>query len=283
MQSFRYLFIAILAMILFASSTTPFAKSKNSTVIGVQLYSFRNQIKTDLPGTLAKIKAMGLTQIESYPHGLVSAAEFRAMLDKAGLTCVSTHADYHELGKDLDGVAKEAKTLGAKYVIVAWIPHGNTFTLDDCNRAIANFNDWGARLAKHGLRFAYHTHGYEFQPHAGGTLLDKMIAETNPKYVAFQMDVFWVAQPGQNPVALLKKYPKRFELLHLKDMKAGTPKNFSGGAPADSDVVLGTGEIDIAGVVRAARKLGIRYHILEDESSQVMTQIPESLKYLKKL
>src|ERR1044072_3934001 len=169
MKKMPLFFVLLLGMLLFnppASTFNSLARThSNEAVIGVQLYSFRNQIKEDLPGTLAKIKAMGITQIESYPHGLASAKAFRAMLDKAGLTCFSTHADYESLAKDLDSVAKDAKILGAKYVIVPWIPHGDKFTPEDCNRTIVNFNKWGARLAKQGLRFGYHAHGYEFQPY----------------------------------------------------------------------------------------------------------------------
>lgn len=281
------LFVLIVVMVVFnlpASTSDSLAKTRGAqTVIAVQLYSFRNQIKKDLPGTLAKIRAMGLTHIESYPHGLAPAKEFRAMLDKAGLKCFSTHADYDELSKNLDRVAKDAKTLGATYVIVPWIPHGDRFTLEDCNRTIANFNDWGARLAKQGLRFGYHIHGYEFQPHGKGTLFDKLMAETKPQYVTIQLDTFHVTYPGQDPVAILKKYPKRVELLHLKDMKKGTKGDLSGDGSEELNVQLGTGMIDIAGVVRTARQLGIKYHIIEDESSQVMEQVPESLKYLKSL
>jgi sugar phosphate isomerase/epimerase len=204
------------------------------------------------------------------------------MLDKAGLTCFSTHADYDALSKDLNSVAKDAKILGAKYVIVPWIPHGDTFTPEDCNRTIAKFNDWGARLAKQGLRFGYHLHGYEFQPYGSGTLFDKLMMETT-EYVTIQLDTFHVAYPGQDPLAILKKYAKRIESLHLKDMKKGTKGDLSGNGPEDLNVQLGTGMVDIAGIVRTARKLGIKYHIIEDESAQVMEQVPESLKYLKSL
>ncbi len=285
MKIFRlfFIFLLIVGVYLPVSISNSLARTRAAQpVIAVQLYSFRNQIKEDLPGTLAKIRAMGITQIESYPHGLAPAKEFRALLDKAGLSCFSTHADYDSLAKDLDSVAKDAKTLGAKYVIVPWIPHGDKFTLEDCNRTIINFNNWGARLAKQGLRFGYHLHGYEFQPYGTGTLFDKLMMETT-EYVTIQLDTFHVAYPGQDPLAILKKYPKRIESLHLKDMKQGTKGDLSGGGDAELNVRLGTGMIDIAGIVRAARKFGIRYHIIEDESSHVMEQVPESLKYLKSL
>jgi sugar phosphate isomerase/epimerase len=98
------------------------------------------------------------------------------------------------------------------------------------------------------------------------------------------MDVFWTVHPGQDPVGLLEKYPKRWELLHLKDMKKGTPTGVhTGGADVRNDVALGTGQIDIAAVVRVATRLGIRHYFIEDESPEVIQQIPVSLRFLESL
>ncbi|HXG67085.1 MAG TPA: sugar phosphate isomerase/epimerase [Blastocatellia bacterium] len=252
-------------------------------VIGVQLYSFRNQMKQDVKGTLAKVKAMGFTEVEAAGYNWKSAKEFRAMLDEAGLRCVSFFADYEKLRDDLESVVRDAKDLGAQYVIVGWIPHEQTFTLEDCNRAIAHFNEWGEKLAAQGLRFAYHIHGFEFQPYEKGTLFDKLMAETKPEYVAIEMDVFWVAHPGQDPVKLLNRYGKRVELLHLKDMQKGLKGDLSGHADVESNVTLGTGQIDFPGIMRTARKVGVKYAFIEDESSRVMEQVPQSLKYIKTL
>ena len=109
------------------------------------------------------------------------------------------------------------------------------------------------------------------------------MSETKPEYVRFQMDVFWVVQPGQDPVKLFEKYGKRFELMHLKDMKRGTPSDFTGHSDVTNDVPLGAGVIDVKAVLKAAKKAGVKWYFLEDESPTVITQVPTSLKYLQEM
>jgi sugar phosphate isomerase/epimerase len=249
--------------------------------VGLQLYSLREQFKSDVPGTLSKVKQMGFTKVELAGTYGMKPEQFKSELDRFHLQPVSMHVGYERLRDDLDSVIKEAKTFGVEYVGCAWIPHKGAFTADDCNRAIAHFNEWGEKLAKHGLRFMYHIHGYEFQSTEGGTLYDKLITGTKPQYVAIEMDVFWVVWPGQDPVQLLKKYPKRVELLHLKDLKKGLKGNLSGGAPPEAETSLGTGQVDWPKVLREAMKGGVKYMFIEDETAQVEFQIPLSLSYLR--
>ena len=252
-------------------------------ILGVQLYSFRNEMKQDVEGTLAKVKQMGFTEVEVAGYPWKSAADFRAMLDRHGLRAVSFFADYNKLRDDLPGVVADAKALGARYVIVGWIPHQKEFTLADSDRAVAHFNDWGAKLARGGLRFAYHVHGYEFKPHGGGTLFDKFMAETKPEHVAIEMDVFWVAHPGQDPVKVLQKYGRRIELMHMKDMQKGLKGDLTGHADVETNVTIGSGSIDYPAVVREARKAGVKYFFIEDESSRSLAQVPASKRYLMSL
>jgi sugar phosphate isomerase/epimerase len=252
-------------------------------VLGVQLYSFRDQMKQDVKGTLAKVKGMGFTEVEAAGYDWKSAEEFRAMLDQAGLRCISFFADYEKLRNDPESVARDANTLGAKYVIIGWIPHKETLTLEDTDRAIAHFNEWGEKLSARNLRLAYHLHGYEFQPHGKGTLFDRLVAGTKPEHVTIEMDVFWVVHPGHDPVELLNKYPGRTELMHIKDMRKGVKGDLTGHADDETNVTVGTGQIDFPAIVRAAREHGVKYLFIEDESSKSMEQVPQSLKYLKSL
>jgi sugar phosphate isomerase/epimerase len=105
----------------------------------------------------------------------------------------------------------------------------------------------------------------------------------NPAYANFEMDVFWVKHPGQEPVSLLKKYPGRFPLMHLKDRKPGTPGNQDGKADDVSNVVLGAGDVGIADIMKVAKKYGVKYYFIEDESPRSMEQVPQSLAFLKGL
>jgi sugar phosphate isomerase/epimerase len=129
-------------------------------------------------------------------------------------------ADFNDLAKDPQKAVDQAKTYGAKYIVCFWIPHNGTdFTIEDTKKAVDVFNNAGKIAAQNGLQFCYHPHGYEFRPYNNGTLFDYMAQQLNPKWANFEMDVFWIKHPGQDPVALLKKYPKRFPLMHLKDRK----------------------------------------------------------------
>lgn len=252
------------------------------TDIGVQLYTFRNQFKTDVPGTLEKISKMGLRFIEGGGTYGTPMSEYKTLLAKNDLKIVSIGADFDKLENNLDSVIEEARSFGAEYVVCFWIPHkGNDFTADDANKAISVFNKAGKTLKENGLSLCYHPHGYEFRPYNNETLFDHLLKNTNPEYVNYEMDVFWVKHPGQDPLALLKKYPDRFKLMHLKDRRKGTTGNQDGTADDETNVVLGTGDIDIAGLIREARKLKMKYLFIEDESSRVMEQVPESLKFIK--
>jgi sugar phosphate isomerase/epimerase len=250
--------------------------------VGLELYSLRNQFAKDVPGTMAKVKAMGITNVEVAGTYGMSTQEFRKLLDANGLKVIGTSADFDKLQQDLKPIISDAKALGAKYVVCFWIPHtGNDFTLENAKKAVEVFNKAGKELKAAGLNLAYHPHGYEFRPHGNGTLFDYMVQNMNPQYVNFEMDVFWIKHPGQDPVALLKKYPGRFKLMHLKDRKPGTPGNQNGEADVETNVVLGKGDVGISEIVKAAKKAGVEYMFIEDESSRSEAQIPQSLAFLK--
>jgi sugar phosphate isomerase/epimerase len=255
---------------------------------GLQLYSLREQFKKDVPGTLDKVKAWGITEIETAGTYGLPVAEFRAELDKRGLKVTSAHMPYERLKSDLAGCIADAKALGAGYVATAWIPHeiGN-FNQADVDRAAADFNEWGKAIHGAGLKFAYHVHGYEFRPASEGaaeTLFDKLAAATKPEHVFFEMDVFWVFQPGHDPAKLLERYAGRWHLMHLKDIRKGARIGvFTGKAPLTDNVPLGAGLIDWRATLRAAAKTGVKHYYLEDESPSVLEQIPVSLRYLESL
>lgn len=250
---------------------------------GLQLYSLRDSFKTDVGATLDKVKAYGFKEVETAGTYGMPAEAFRKELESRGLTPVSGHFQYEALGKDINAVIKEAKALGLKYVACPWIPHTIAeFSEADSRKAAADFNKWGEALKKEGITFAYHPHGYEFKPHDDGTLFDVLAKQTNPEFVSFEMDVFWVVHPGANPVQLLEKYPNRWVLMHLKDIRKGARTGvYTGQAPKTDDVPLGTGLVDWPAVLKAAHKAGVKHYFIEDESPTVESQIPASLKYLE--
>jgi sugar phosphate isomerase/epimerase len=252
--------------------------------IGLQAYTFRESWPNGIEATLDTIQSLGVTEMEGGPIKGMDTEELRKQLDKRGIKMVSIGADYNDLAKSTDETIKNAKILGAKYVMVAWIPHDSKgFTLEDAKKAVEDFNKAGKELKEHGITLTYHNHGYEFVPYEDGTLFDYIVTNTNPEYVSFEMDILWTAFPGQDPAALLYKYGKRWKLMHLKDLKKGVKGDLSGSTPTTNDVALGTGSIDIPAVLKAAKEVGIEHYFIEDESPSYLTQIPQTIDYIKGL
>jgi len=275
--------IAVLLILSLAGCTS--SRKPETNTLGIQLWSLRAQLLPGLPSGLATTKALGFTQVETagtYGH---TAKEFRSLADQNGLKIVGSHIDYKRMQTDLPGVIAELKTLGASYACVAWIPHDGEFTADMARAAAADFNAFGAALKAEGLRFGFHTHGYEFKPLADGTTaFDVLMSETKPDLVFCEMDVFWVVNAGVDPVKLLQKYPNRFNAFHIKDMRKGAKTGFyEGRAPVEDNVVVGQGLMDWAAIVAEGRKDGVEFYLIEDETSDPVHNIPPSIAYLETL
>jgi len=250
--------------------------------VGLQLYSLRNEFARDVEGTLARVRDYGFQYVELAGTYQRKESRFREMLSQYGLVPIAGHFSYEMFRDKPAEVVAQAKELGLKYAGVAWIPHQGDFTENDARAAAAVFNRAGELLRKEGIRFFYHTHGYEFQKYKDGTLFDLLMSETKPEFVTFEMDILWVYFPGQDPVALLKKYSGRWELMHLKDLKKGVATgSLSGHTDVTNDVALGTGQIPLPAILKAAKKAGVLYYFIEDESPSAATQIPQSLKFLE--
>ena len=251
---------------------------------GIVSFTYRENFQKDVPGTLDIIKNNGITDIEFSNLFGKSAEEMRRLIDERGIHCSSFGVGYEDLVNKTEEVARAAKVLGAQYVRVAGIPHKGAFTLENAQKAVVDFNKYGKILKeKYGLEFIYHNHGFEFEPYQDGTLYDYIVKNTNPEYVNFELDILWAFFPGQDPAKLLYKYGERYKTLHLKDLKKGVAGNSSGGTSGENDVVLGTGQINIPEVMHAAIKAGVQHYYIEDESSNSITQVPESIKYLNSL
>ena len=251
--------------------------------IGVELYSFRKQLPGNVPAMLEKISKMGIRELEGGDSYGLPVDEFKSLLKNNNLKMISVSADFGQLAKNPQASVDLAKTYGAKYVVVFWIPHTDVFTIDDAKNAVTVFNTAGKLLKENGISLCYHAHGYEFGSYGEGTLFDYLAENFNPQYANFEMDVFWIKHPGQDPVALLEKYSGRFPLMHLKDRKTGTEGNQKGEADVETNVVLGSGDVGIAAIMKAAKKAGVKHYFIEDESSRSVEHVPISLAYLKLL
>jgi sugar phosphate isomerase/epimerase len=256
--------------------------------LGLQLYSLRDSFKADVPGSLNRVSAFGFTDVETAGTYNLGPEKLAALLKERGLKPVSGHFQYGALQKDLAGAVKEAQALGLKFAVVPWVPHEEANFNDEVVKKTAeDFNKWGEAFKAAGITFAYHAHGYEFKPVAEGsteTMFDRLVAQTKPEFVSFEMDVFWVTHPGQNPTALLGKYPNRWSLMHLKDMRKGARTGvYTGHAPLTDDVPLGTGQVNWPEVLKKAAEVGVQYYFIEDESPTVLDALPVSTKYLQEI
>jgi sugar phosphate isomerase/epimerase len=259
-----------------------------SQEIGIITGTARHLTRDNLEDGLKKLKALGIKHLEGATgHRDMPREEYKALLDKYGFDVVGGGTSFENLqhADSVEAIIENLKYFDAEYAVCYWIPHdGDIFTFDDMKKGIEVFNQAGKQFAEAGISFLYHAHGYEFRPYPGpGTMYDYMMEHLDPRYVNIEMDVHWMRNPGQDPAALLRKYPGRFPVTHLKDRMIGSVDNLTGRQDPERNVVLGSGDVNIAAVMKAARETGVKYHFIEDESSRAAFQLPMHLDYLRSL
>ncbi len=255
--------------------------------VGIIMGTARSYMQDGTEQGLIKLKNMGIKYIEGAGARNMSRVDYKKLLDKYGFDVVANGVNFDKLENvdSIKTVIENLKFFGAEYAVCYWIPHkGDDFTFADMQKGIEVFNKAGKQFAESGISLLYHAHGYEFRPYDGpGTMYDYMMEKLDPRYVNIEMDVFWMRNPGQNPAALLRKYPNRFPITHLKDRMIGSVDNLNGRQDPQRNVVLGTGDVNIAEVIKAAKEVGVKYHFIEDESARAGEQLPMHLAYLKSL
>ncbi|MFV3131221.1 sugar phosphate isomerase/epimerase family protein [Niveispirillum sp. KHB5.9] len=255
--------------------------------IAVQLFSLHKDLARDAAGTLKALRASGVTQVEAFNTLGRSPADFKVLLDQAGLTASGTHVSLKDLRENVPGIIETAKIVGYRYVGVAWLkPQGAAANQGigpaEVDATIAAYKAACPALKAAGLRVMYHLHGYEFAADGKGTLLDRLLAGLDPACVELQMDVFWVLKAGVDPVALLDRLGGRVKLLHVKDMAPGASSGeFTGSAKPGDFAPIGSGSVDWTALLAAARKAGVDWYVLEDESPTPMAHLATSLAWLQ--
>jgi sugar phosphate isomerase/epimerase len=246
--------------------------------VGLQLYTVRDDMQRDLPGTLARVAQIGYREVEFAGYFGRTPAEIRALLQQNGLTSPSSHIGYPDLAGGAWGRAlSDAKAVGHEYVTVPWIPEEARRSADDYKRVAEHFNR-AAQLAKDaGLRFAYHNHDFEFRTADGMMPYDLLLQGTDKSLVDFEMDLYWTVKGGQDPIAYFDRYPGRFTLVHVKD-----------GGPAPERVMteVGGGTIDFRRIFAHDADHGahIRHYFVEhDQPKDPVASITKSYDYLSRL
>jgi len=288
-MTLRTLTNATLFCILFFASPLVFGQGVGTSKsfrgpVGLQTYSLRNQIKQDGAKALDYIKEQGFKEVEIGigNHYGMTRDDMHKTLKELGLKPIAAHTGLDNILNKTEETVAEAKLFGLKYLGVAWAKPQGPMNEEAMLGIAEKFNAAGKLLKEHGIQFFYHNHGYEFVPYKDDlTLFDLLMEKTDPKLVKFEMDVLWTIHPGQDPVKLLKKYPNRWVLMHLKDLAKGVTGDLSGGmADKTKDVAIGSGQADYPAILKTAQEIGIKHYFIEDESPDVLTQIPKSLKYL---
>lgn len=273
---------------------------KNASARGTlaaQLWTFRYDLEKDVPGTLRKIKNLGITYVEGFdaPYIVGDPGKFRAELDAADLKLFALHwNNLDDWRKDPTLILKTAKTLGAHYTGIAWLKasKADTVTLAVVNEAADILTKACPQAKAAGLQLYYHVHGYELQPTGNGqTFFDSFVSRIDKNCVRLEADLFWVKYAGWDPVQFMDRYKDGVELLHVKNMADHVPAGVFTGAdfmppdmPASNWVPLGRGKIDYKAVFEKGKQIGVKWYILEMDKYQgnVYAAVDSSLTYIRK-
>ena len=292
-----------------ARARKPFFRADGAS-IGLQLYTLGDAPARDLPGTLARVAAIGYQEIEIPTLFRYTPQQWRAAADAAGVRLTSLHmpTGVHVLPGSLlltSDVQKIVDTLGVLGVANAVLPiallpdkitprAGEAYTaalaralteagVDGWKRTAALLNERAAALKPHGITLGYHNHNVEFAPVGNTTGWDVLMRETDPRLVNFEMDVGWVAAAGRDPVALLQSCRGRVRQLHVKDLLSETINNF---ALSIKSTQVGAGRLDWRAILATARAVGVKHYYVEQEPPFVIPPIEsvtKSYAYLSKL
>jgi sugar phosphate isomerase/epimerase len=241
--------------------------------LGLQLYTVRNHMQADMPGTLAQVAAAGYKEVEFAGYFGRTADQVKQLLAQNGLSSPSSHLQFDALGGDASAVLSFAKAIGNEWGVVPYIPEERRKTMDDWKRITDRLNALGAQAKSQGLRLAYHNHNFELADMGGGQRpLDSMLSNTDPSLVDFEMDLYWVVFGGGQPIEFFNKYPGRFPMVHVKD---------SAGPPDNKMADVGKGTINFAAIFALSDKAGIKHYFVErDDAPDEIASIRNSAQYL---
>jgi sugar phosphate isomerase/epimerase len=255
--------------------------------VGLQLYTVRDLMKDDFDGTIAKVAQIGYKEVEFAGYFGRTGKQVRAVVEKNGLTAPSTHVQYDELDEKFPSVIETSKEIGLSYIICPWIPEELRKSPDIWKQASEKFNKCGEQSKKAGMQFGYHNHWFEFMPVNGKLPYDQLLADCDPNLVKMEMDLCWITVAGGDPIKYFEKYPGRFPLVHVKDVKT-MPKVTTGGGQNFGDSVdltsVGDGVIDWKKIFAHSQQAGIKHYIVEhDRPKDPIASITASYNYLSKL
>ncbi len=248
--------------------------------VGLQLYSLRDLINKDVPGILDSVGKVGYTFVEAASYGDgkfygMDPVAFKELCEKNGLKFLSSHTS-HDCPDDLSDAATwewwtqcidAHAAAGVKYIVQPSMGGKAYASLEGLKKYCEYFNKVGEMCNAKGIRFGYHNHSGEFKEMDGKKIYDIMLESTDPKNVMFEIDLYWAVEGGVNPVDYFKKYPGRFELWHVKDVKE----------------IGASGKMDFKTIFENAKGSGMNYIIVEQEAYSMpqIQSVKASYDYLK--
>jgi len=243
--------------------------------LGLQLYTIRDAMAADAPGSLKKVSDMGYKQMElaGYADGKFygyEPLEFKKIVEGLGMEILSSHTQVEAQGITLENATKMAEDhakLGVKYCIQPWIVEEARTTIASYQKMAADWNKVGEIMKANGIQFGYHNHNFEFGTLEGKVpYYDILMAELDPELVTMEIDLFWVTKAGQNPVDMFNKYPGRFQLFHMKDMFTKEEPFYH--TNTQDFAPVGEGQIDFKSILAAKDIAGMKYLIVEQDSTK---------------
>ncbi len=263
--------------------------------LGVQLYTLRHQVETDPAQAIREVAEIGFEQVEVLSYTMDRLAP---LLDQNGLTAVSGHFPLPLItGKtefwppgvtaglaDWDAAVDSAQRHGLSQMVIAYVRPQERTSLDFYRRLSDQLNQAGQRSAQAGIQLAYHHHSFEFEPLEGEIPFEILAERLDPQLVKWQLDVFWLAMAGLDPVQTLAGYNGRVSSLHLKDVAQGAATHYQESQVSpDSFAAVGSGRLDFPAILRAARTAQVRYFFVEQDQTpgDPLDSLRSSYQYLR--
>src|SRR5579859_7606509 len=303
---------AVLTSTAFLSGPSAFAAPLLKD-IGIQLFSLPKLLERDFNSGILMLAKMGYREIEMYgpfPFSAQAArerwasvsqalgfsgsgyfgkpaSEIKTILKENKITVPSIHTDLETLRHNMSQLGEASQIVGFNYVTLPAIPPENRKTLDDYRKIIDDFNWIGEQAKKSGLRFAYHNHGYGMAEMEGQVPLHLIIEKTDPNLVFLEMDLYWTVAGGGDPIAYLQKYPNRYKMMHVKNMKQKVRFSGDGGDPSQwielfpYMTTAGEGVLDLKSIIQAAQKSGVKHFFVEqDMVAEPEVALKKSIDYI---
>ena len=246
-----------------------------SSGVGLQLYTIRDAMGKDVPGSLKLVSDTGFKYLEmaSYNDGKFYGylpGEFKKMVNDLGMEILSSHAGIKPTGISSDEAKKMADDhakVGAKYCMQPWIEEADRKSISGFQKMVAEWNKVGKIMKENGVQFGYHNHNFEFGPVEGKIpYFDVFLPEMDKEYMTLELDLFWVTKAGINPVELFKKYPGRFQLFHMKDMYTKEAPFFK--TVSTDFATVGAGLINFKEILAAKNIAGMKYMFVEQDATK---------------